>query len=160
MKSLCFMFINYRQYILKLKGGKKQFAAPQDKKFILGCCGLSLVCGFNVCLSLLQRKPRGRRIWDSIYGLDGKPTQMSGVKDSFIWQVKEVCCVGAVMVLADGCLSSALRYSWHARPWLVKSCIATLFTVRSLFFFLEHAWKSFSTTGWRDNRNTWCVACA
>ena len=58
MKSLCFMFINYRQYILQLGGGKIQFAAPQDKKFFLGCSGFSLVCGFNVCLSFLQRENR------------------------------------------------------------------------------------------------------
>lgn len=44
---------------LSWEGGEKiQFAAPQDKKFILGCCGFSLVCGFNVCLSFLQRENR------------------------------------------------------------------------------------------------------
>lgn len=77
------------------EGGKTQFAAPQDKKFILGCCGFRLVCGFNVCLSFFAvRKPGGRRIWDSICGQDGKPKQMSGVKNSFNWQVKEVCSIG------------------------------------------------------------------
>lgn len=49
-KLLCFMFINYRDISPSWEGGKIQFAAPQDKKFILGCCGFRLVCGFNVCI--------------------------------------------------------------------------------------------------------------
>lgn len=48
----------------------------------------------RVSFIFTERKPGGRRIWDSIYGQDGKPTQMSGVKNSFNWQVKEVCSVG------------------------------------------------------------------
>lgn len=52
------MFINYRQYILQLGGVRIQFAAPQDKNFFLGCCSPSLVCGFKVCLSFLQRENR------------------------------------------------------------------------------------------------------
>lgn len=61
-KLLCFMFINYRDISPSWEGGKIQFAAPQDKKFILGCCGFRLVCGFNVCIPFffLQREKTGR----------------------------------------------------------------------------------------------------
>lgn len=124
-KSLCLMFINYRQHILELRGrrGKKNTICCTTGQEIhpCGCCGFRLVCGFNVCLSFLEReKPGGRRIWDSIYGQDGKPTQMSGVKNSFNWQVKEVCSVELRCLWQMGFCPCHCVYSWHARPCLVK----------------------------------------
>lgn len=77
----------------------------------------------------------------------------------------------AVMVLADGFLSLPLCYGWHSQgPWLVKILHLKIvcceispfrFFYFTFFFFLPlGAWKSYSTTGCRDTRNNWCVACA
>lgn len=76
----------------------------------------------------------------------------------------------AVMVLADGFLSLPLCYGWHSQgPRLVKILLLKIvcceispfrFLVCFFFFLPLGAWKSYSTTGWRDTRNNWCVACA
>lgn len=117
--SLCFMFINYRLYILELGGGKNTICCTTGQEihpcllWVGSCLWIQ-----RVSFIFTERNPGGRWIWDSIYGQDGKPTQMSGVKNSFNWQVKEVCSVWAVMVLADGFFSLPLCYSWHARSLL------------------------------------------
>lgn len=66
-KSLCLMFINYGQYILELRGGRGEkntiCCTTGQEIHPSGCRGFRLVCGFNVCLSFLEReKPGGRRI--------------------------------------------------------------------------------------------------
>lgn len=96
---------------------------------------LQVVCGFSVC----RRKPGGRKIWDSIYGQDGKPTQMSGVKNSFNSQVKEVRGAG-------------LRRLWQVVP--ARAAVLQLTWLFTEGFF--GAWTPCSTTAW-DN---WFVARA
>lgn len=129
-KSPCFMFINYRDISLSWEGGKYNLLHHRTRNSSLGAVGSGLfvdsMCVFHFFF-YREKKLGGRRIWDSIYGQDGKPTQMSGVKNSFSWQVKEVCSLG----LADVFLSLALCYSWRA--WLSAADI--LQTYLQVFFF-------------------------
>lgn len=149
-KSPSFMFINYRDISPSWEGGKYNLLHHRTRNSSLGAVGSGLfvdsMCVFRFFF-YREKKLGGRRIWDSIYGQDGKPTQMSGVKNSFSWQVKEVCSLG----LADVFLSLALCYSWRA--WLSAADI--LQTYLQVFSFLT--WKSYNTTGWKDKRHNWCV---
>lgn len=94
-KLLCFMFINFRRYILELGGGGNTICCTTGQEILPWVLwAQSSLWIQRVSFIFTERKPGGRRIWDSIYGQDGKPTQMSGVKNSFNWQVKEVCSAG------------------------------------------------------------------
>lgn len=151
-------------------GVRIQFAAPQDKNFFLGCCSPSLVCGFKVCLSFLQRENwegGGSEIqfvdkmesqhrcqeWKTVstdkwkkfaaLGCDGSGRWLS-VLATVLWLTFTRSPAGENPASQD-CLLWDFSFSF--------SCL--------VFFFLPlGAWKSYSTTGWRDTRNNWCVACA
>lgn len=107
--------------------GKIQFAAPQDKKFILGCCEFSLVCGFKLCLSFLQSENREG---------GGSEIQFTDKMESQHrcqeWKIvsidkwKKFAALGC-----DGSgrwasvLGAAIQPTWSQ---LAKSCISRLFT--------------------------------
>lgn len=144
---------------------KIQFAAPQDKKFILGCCGFSLVCGFKLCLSFLQsanREGGGSEIqftnkmesqhrcqeW-KIVSID-KRKKFVNVGLWWFWQMGFCLCQ---------CVKTDMQgLDWY--PWIVCSIV---FVFCCCFLGVGACLKILqpsNTTGWRDERNNWCVACA
>lgn len=94
LKSLPFMLINYGQYVFWQEEENRICCITKGKIQPWMLSVEPRLWIQNVSFIFTGGKPGGRRIWDSIYRQDGKPTQMSGVKNSVNGQVREVCSAG------------------------------------------------------------------